>query len=111
LSQRDLLYQELYSKFYGEKCHLIVEVDLKCRKELAPIELLILFKEQSYDNEVVSEPGAHKVQDPSPGAKVADLLEGPRYSSQVFNATEAHRQLMAPLQSCLCVKMRCGSLS
>jgi hypothetical protein len=43
--------------------HLIFKVDLKCRRELAPVELLVeLLKAQSYE----SAPGAHTAQDPSP---------------------------------------------
>jgi hypothetical protein len=72
---------ELHSKFYGDnkfnieiygklydKVHLIFEVDLKCRKELAPVELLFeLFKEESCeDNEDESAHGTHTAHDPGP---------------------------------------------
>jgi hypothetical protein len=45
---------------YGRIDDLIFRVDLKCRAELVPLELLVeLHKEQSYK----SEPGVHTVQD------------------------------------------------
>jgi hypothetical protein len=60
-------FRDLNRKVYGD---LTFKVDLKCRKELAPVELLLeLPKEHSYnydDNEDENASGAHTVQDPSP---------------------------------------------
>jgi hypothetical protein len=53
--------------YYGEGVHQMFKADLKCRKELAIVELLLeLLKGLSYvDNEDESAPGTHTVQDPS----------------------------------------------
>jgi hypothetical protein len=53
---------------WGENNDVTFKVDLKCRTEQAPVELLVeLLKEQSYeDNEEESAPGAHREQGPSP---------------------------------------------
>jgi hypothetical protein len=49
-----------------DKNRLIIEVDLKCRKELAPVELLLelLKEEPCEDDEDESANGTHTVQDP-----------------------------------------------
>jgi hypothetical protein len=64
----DLSYRKVYGKLCKEKPRIIFKVDLKCRKELAPIELLPkLIMEQSYDyTEDKSAPGAKTVQNSSP---------------------------------------------
>jgi hypothetical protein len=81
LSTRDFLYRKLYSDAYEDKFIQIIKVDLKCRKELAPVDLLLkLLKEQSHDeNEDESAPGAHTVQDPSPDLELKLQIE-----SQIF---------------------------
>jgi hypothetical protein len=48
--------------YVNEDCPLTFKVDLKCRRELAPVEVLELLKEQSHE----SVPGARTLQDPSP---------------------------------------------
>jgi hypothetical protein len=60
-------YWTLYDLDYNH-VHLIFKVDLKCRKELAPIELLLeLLKEESCENnEDESVHGTHTGQDPGP---------------------------------------------
>jgi hypothetical protein len=51
---------------------LTFKVDLKCRRELAPVEILVeLHKEQSYE----SEPGAHAAQDSSPDLELKMEIE------------------------------------
>jgi hypothetical protein len=64
----DRSYQKFYGKLWEEKVHIIFKVDLKCRKELAPIELLHeLVKEQPYDyTEDKNAPGANATEDFSP---------------------------------------------
>jgi hypothetical protein len=63
LCQKEFFYRKYYGEVYGKSSCLIFKVDLKCRKELAPVELLLEFlKEQLYeDNEEESAPGAHTV--------------------------------------------------
>jgi hypothetical protein len=62
--------KDLYNLDWRPCCNVTFKVDLNCRKELAPVELLVeLLKEQSYkhdDNEDETAPEAHTVQDPSP---------------------------------------------
>jgi hypothetical protein len=67
LCEEECFYRALYDSLH-DKNHLIFEVDLKCRKELAPVELLLeLLKEESYeDNEDESAHGTHTAQDPGP---------------------------------------------
>jgi hypothetical protein len=110
---------------YGDDVHLIFKVDLKCRRELAPIELLELLKELPYaDNENESAPGAHTVQDPSPDLKLKLQIERryPWWKRRTF----VYKYLIGQrhtdsiwcqwlywiwtLWSCLCVKMKFGSL-
>jgi hypothetical protein len=51
---------------------LTFKVDLKCRKELAPVELLLeLFNEQSYECAL----GAHTAEDPSPNLQLKLEIE------------------------------------
>jgi hypothetical protein len=63
--------------YFAYDVDVILKVDLKCRKELAPIELLLeLPKEQSYeDNEEESAPGSHTVKDPSPDFELKLQIE------------------------------------
>jgi hypothetical protein len=77
LRHKDVCYQKCYGHRYGKSSHIIIKVDLKCRKELAPVELLLeLLKEQPYeDNEEESFPGAHTVQDPSPDLELKLQIE------------------------------------
>jgi hypothetical protein len=75
---RLLRYKDVcYDCTYRKSSYLIFKVDLKCRKELAPVELLLeLPKEQPYeDNEEKFGPGAHTVQDPSPDLELKLQIE------------------------------------
>jgi hypothetical protein len=93
-------FMNTYDPWWEGKSNLTFKVDLKCRKELAPIELLLeLLKEQSYDdNEDESAPGTHIVQDPSPDLELKLETERDRSSEgekstwlQAFNTTASHR--------------------
>jgi hypothetical protein len=66
--ESDISYREYYADVCKGKARVIFKVDLKCRKELAPFELLAkLDKEQSYDyTEDKSAPGANTAQNSSP---------------------------------------------
>jgi hypothetical protein len=63
----DRFYRTLHGPSYG-KVHLTFKVDLKCRKELAPVELLLeLLKEDPCeDNEDESAHGTQTTLDPGP---------------------------------------------
>jgi hypothetical protein len=113
-----------HDMLYGDDVHLTFKVDLKCRKELAPIELLELLKEQSYeDNGNASAPGAHTLQDPSPNLKLKLQIERryPWRQRRAFvykyligqrHTDRKWRQWLywiRTLWSCLCIKMRFGS--
>jgi hypothetical protein len=55
---------------------IIFKVYLKCRRELAPVELLVeLLKEEGYE----SAPGAHTAQDSSPNLELRLEIEGESY--------------------------------
>jgi hypothetical protein len=61
---QDITFQVIYHHIFRDDHNLVFKVDLKCRKELAPVELIELLKEQSYDDiEEESAPGANTVQD------------------------------------------------
>jgi hypothetical protein len=60
---KDVSFHGYHRKLYAQAAYIIFKVDLKCRKDLTPVELLReLPKEQPYeDNEEESSPGAHTV--------------------------------------------------
>jgi hypothetical protein len=61
---QDTTFQQIYHSILKDDHNLVFKVDLKCRKELAPVELPELLKEQTHDdNEEESAPGANTVQD------------------------------------------------
>jgi hypothetical protein len=59
-----------------ESDEIIFKVYLKCRRELAPVELLVeLLKEEAYE----SAPGPHTAQDPSPNLELKLVIERESY--------------------------------
>jgi hypothetical protein len=76
LCHKDVSYQNRYYFAYRAASYIIIKVDLKCRKELAPVELLELLKEQSYEDiEEEDAPGAHTVPDSSPDLELQIEIE------------------------------------
>jgi hypothetical protein len=79
------------------------KVDLKCRTELAPVELLVeLLKEQSYyDNEEESAPGAHREQDPSRDFELKLQIEtcgcGNRTTVDRYLIRQSDREIRVPV--------------
>jgi hypothetical protein len=80
LNSRTVSFNQFLRWIYGVDCMmchingkpLTFKVDLKCRRELAPVELLLeLLKEQSYE----SAPGAHTAEDPSPNLQLKLQIE------------------------------------
>jgi hypothetical protein len=98
---------------------LIFKVDLKCRRKLAPVELLVeLLKQQAYeDNAKENAPGAHTGQDSSPDLELK--LEIESGSCRFYSRTPLHKYLIRQgTQRVNCasgyrendgVKMGCGS--
>jgi hypothetical protein len=80
--------------FIADEVHLTFKVDLKCRKELTPVELLPeLFKEQPYeDNTDESAPGAHTEHYPRPDLELR--LQIKRSSSLRYPGTALYEYLL-----------------
>jgi hypothetical protein len=90
----DLNYRKLYGKFFKEKPRIMFKVDLKCKKELAPIELLPeLINEPSYDyTEDKSAPGANTVQNSSPDLELKLEIHWRPFLST--RGTDCHKYLI-----------------
>jgi hypothetical protein len=108
--------------FSGAFVELTFQVDLKCRRELAPVELLVeLLKEEAYE----SAPGAHTAQDPSPDLELKLDIETEHYRlrsrTTVYKCLIRHERTdsqwrtwlywIRTLWSGLCVMMRCEVFS
>jgi hypothetical protein len=93
-------HEEIFNTY---ETYLTLKVNMKCRRELAPVEVLLeSLKEQSYeDNKEESAPGAHAAQEASPDLqlKVQTVLRdfSGEMPASVYKYSDCSIQQMAPV--------------